>query len=203
MTRVSLPRALAGTLLALLPATSHAGPIPVPSVPAGIEVEGGHKPYLVGHAVGTQNYVCARSATSPSGVAWTLFGPQATLFTSNDRQITTHFLSPNPDENGTPRATWHHSDDSSTVWAARVEGSSDPEYVDPNAIPWLLLEIVGAEDGPNGGGRLSDTSYIQRVNTAGGKAPGTGCASADDLGATTLVPYETDYVFYKGSRRVL
>jgi len=201
-----LTRVLAGAVLTSfltsVPATSEAAGIPVPSVPAGLEVDGGYRPYLAGHARGTQNYVCSPSTSAPSGVAWTLFGPQATLFTSGNRQITTHYLSPNPDEDGTPRATWHHSDDSSTVWAARVDGSTDPAYVHPDAIPWLLLEVVGAEDGPNGGGRLSETRYIQRINTAGGKAPATGCASAEHLGATRLVPYETDYVFYRGSRRV-
>lgn len=201
MIRPSLTRALAGALLALLPATSEAGGIPIPDVPPGLEVGGGHKPYLVGHARGTQNYVCLPSASAPSGVAWTLFGPQATLFTSGDRQVTTHYLSPNPRQGGTPRATWHHSDDSSSVWAVRAEGSSDPSWVDPNAIPWLLLDVVGAESGPNGGRRLNETSHIQRINTVGGKAPATGCASAGDLGATALVPYEADYVFYKAPRR--
>jgi Protein of unknown function (DUF3455) len=38
------------------------------------------------------------------------------------------------------------------------------------------------------------TTFIQRVNTVGGKAPASGCPS---LGARTFVPYEADYVFYK------
>ena len=66
-----------------------------PSVPEEIQVPAGNVPYLVGHAVGTQNYICLPSA---SGFAWTFFGPQATLFKGNGGQIITHFLSPNPDE---------------------------------------------------------------------------------------------------------
>jgi len=199
MTRPSTSRALAAAVLALLPMTLHAHPTPVPDVPAGLEVQSGHKPFLVGHAVGTQNYVCLPSTMTESGVAWTLFGPQATLFDDRDRQIITHFFSPDP--NATARATWHHSDDSSTVWAARREQSSDPDYVDPDAIPWFLLEVKVTQDGPTGGDKLSETTFLQRISTVGGKAPATGCETTGNLGATRFVPYEADYVFYRPLRR--
>ncbi len=78
-----------------------------PPVPTDLEVPEGNKLFFVGHAFGTQNYICLPSATAPAGVAWTLVGPQANLFDRHDRQITTHFLSPNPDEAGLARATWH------------------------------------------------------------------------------------------------
>ena len=39
--------------------------------------------------------------------------------------------------------------------------------VDPNAIPWLRLHAVSTE----GPGIFADTTFIQRVNTTGGKAP--------------------------------
>lgn len=61
---------------------------------------------------GTQNYVCLPAG---SGFAWTLFTPQATLFNAADKEITTHFFGPNPDENGTVRAAWQHSRDTGTV----------------------------------------------------------------------------------------
>jgi len=78
-------------------------------------VPAGNEAFLVGHGVGTQNYVCLPSGT---GVAFMLFTPQATLFSDDDKQITTHFFSPNPFENNTNpavvaagmiRATWQHS----------------------------------------------------------------------------------------------
>ncbi len=193
--------ALAAAVVAMLPMAAHAFPIVPPPVPPILEVEAGQKPYLMTHAVGTQNYVCARSATDPNTIVWTLFGPQATLFADRGRQLMTHFLSPNPDEANVARATWQHSDDSSAVWAVRVEGSTDPEYVDPNAIPWLLLRVVGNEPGPSGGRKLTETAFIHRVNTVAGKAPGTGCSTVDDLGKTVLIPYETDYIFYRPVRR--
>jgi hypothetical protein len=35
------------------------------------------------------------------------------------------------------------------------------------------------------------------VNTSGGVAPSTGCASATDVGKKALVPYTADYFFYR------
>jgi hypothetical protein len=72
-------------------------------------------------------------------------GPQATLLHNDARQVMTHFLSANPDEAGTLRATWQHSVDTSAVWARLIVSSSDPGFIAPDAIPWLLLEVVGAE----------------------------------------------------------
>ena len=163
-----------------------------PAVPANLEVPDGTIPYLMAHAEGTQNYVCVPTS---SGYTWTFFGPQATLFGDGGQQVTTHFLSPNPAEGGTPRATWQHSGDTSTVWAAAIANSTDSSFVAPGAIPWLLLRVVGSEEGL--GGTLTATTYIQRVNTAGGIAPVTGCKSAKDTGKKALVPYTTDYVFYR------
>jgi len=100
-----------------------------------------------------QNYIClpCPHATTPaamcpdaSGFAFILFTPEATLFNDDEKQIITHFFSPNPDENGTIRVTWQHSRDTSTVWAMAIASSSDPTFVAPGAIPWLLLEVVGA-----------------------------------------------------------
>ena len=137
--------ALAVAFTVSLPQLSHAAPVTPPAVPANIQVPAGNKAFLQGYAVGTQNYICLPSG---SGFAWTFFGPQATLFKDNDKQILTHFLSPNPSESGTPRATWQDSKDTSAVWAAAIASSSDPAFVAPGAIPWLLLDVVGDQSGP-------------------------------------------------------
>jgi hypothetical protein len=176
----------------------------MPPVPLAIQVPAGNTPFLEGHALGTQNYVCLPSA---SGFSWTFFGPQATLFVTLgfghshiQQQITTHFLSPNPDESGTARPTWQSSLDTSAVWGRSVASSIDSNFVAPGAIPWLLLQVVGAEPGPTGGAFLMQTTFLQRLNTSGGMAPSTGCSQSTDVGATALVPYTADYVFYKASR---
>src|SRR5215213_8280787 len=180
--------ALALTLTAALPQTALAAQITPPAVPANIQVPVGNEPFLEGHAVGTQNYVCLPQG---AGFAFALFTPEATLFNDADKQKTTHFFAPNPFENGTIRATWQHSKDTSTVWAQVKPGnaSTDSAFVQPGAVAWLLLTRVGSQDGPTGGDTLTPTTFIHRVNTTGGVAPSTGCASAADVGRQAFVPY--------------
>jgi hypothetical protein len=201
--------ALAVTVVAAPRAAQAQNGIVVPPVPGTIDVNSvapGNRPYFVGHGVGTQNYVCLPTAT---GVAFQLFTPEATLFNDDGRQLTTHFFSPNrnpkpdqdPKELGAIRATWEDSRDTSIVWAkvrAQATFGSDPTFVDKNAVAWLLLEVVGAQDGPEGGDRLSGTTtFIQRLNTVGGLAPSTGCASPADIGTEAFMPYTADYFFYR------
>ena len=188
------------------PGPAYADDTTPPAVPDNIKVPAGNKLFLVGHAVGTQNYVCVPSGT---GVRFVLFTPEATLFDEEGEQLTTHYFSPNPEEPNTDpkvmsahtiRASWQDSKDASTVWGKVNTGnsSSDSNYVEPGAIPWLLVTIVGKQSGPTGD-RLSGTTFIQRLNTHGGAAPSTGCTSSADLGNTAFVPYTTDYYFYKSS----
>ena len=174
------------------------GSIEVPAVPSNLTVEAGNVPYLQTRAYGTQNYICL---PSDKGVAWKLFGPQASLYPGDSPfQIATHFLSPNPEEEGMPRATWQHSHDGSAVWAKAVQPSTDPNFVAPGAIPWLLLVKVGTAEGTAAGSLLAQTTFIHRINTAGGVAPATGCTIKSQIGATALVPYSTDYFFYRAEK---
>ena len=177
---------------------AHADRVTPPPVPHDIQVPTGNKAFRKGDAIGTQGYICLLSA---SGFTWTFFGPQATLFNEHDEQIITHFLSPNPVETGTPPlATWQDSEDTSKVWGrlARPDALVTP---DPTAIPWLLLQVVGAQDGPTGGDELSGTTYIQRLNTVGGLAPTTGCTASTDVGTRSLVAYTAEYFFYKAKHK--
>jgi hypothetical protein len=168
-----------------------------PEVPASIQVPAGNQPYFIGQAIGTQNYSCLPSMTSTTGHAWTLFTPQALVLNRGERQIATHFFSPNPAEGGTIRAAWQHSDDSSVVWGKGFPPSFDPAYVAPGAIAWLLIEVKGAQEGLHGGDFFTQTTFIHRVNTSGGLAPATGCATPQDIGKSVYVPYLADYVFYR------
>jgi len=187
---------LAGLSLAFLASTTYAQPAPPmtpPAVPADIQVPAGNQLVRSAHAEGTQDYVCLPSA---AGYGYSLFTPQATLFAASGRQVITHHFSPNPSEDGTIRASWQDSLDSSTIWGQAIRSSSDPAFVAPGAIGWVLLQQVGQQSGPTGGDSLSATTYIQRLNTAGGAAPSTGCSSEDDLGNQAFVPYTADYLFY-------
>ena len=188
--------ALAVAFVVSLPQPASADGVTPPPVPANLEVPAGSKLFLVGHAVGTQNYICLPSG---GGVRFILFTPQATLFDVNSgTQTMTHYFSPNPDESGTVRAAWQFKD-TSTVWGRVFDGdsSSDPNFVAPGAIPWLEVTAVGHQNGPAGGDKLAVTTVIQRLNTTGGVAPSTGCSSSTDIGRQAFVTYTADYFFYK------
>lgn len=181
-----------------LPCAAQAQGITPPPVPSNIKVDPPNEPFLIGHAVGTQNYEC-QPVDSLGRVDWVLFTPQATLFDDGDEQLITHFFSPNPFEDGFVRATWQDSRDTSTVWASAVASSVDANFVKAGAIAWVKLDVenTGAQAGPTGGETLSRTTFIQRVNTDGGAAPATGCERPTDVGKRKFVPYTADYIFYK------
>jgi len=203
--------ALAAVSMLALP-SARAEPVKPPSVPTSIQVLPPNKAFLVGHAVGTQDYSCLPAGVDAAGnpqFAWTLFTPRATLYTHDLKEITTHYFSPNPHEpspspftDGPVRATWQHSRDTSTVWGKVVPGdsSSDAAYVAPGAIPWLRITVAGAKGGPTRGDTLASTTFLQRVNTSGGLPPSTGCASSTDVGKQAFVPYTADYYFYRKAK---
>jgi hypothetical protein len=208
ITRRILPIACAAALAAVFTVSlpAYAGQLTPPTdVPHDLQVPEGNKLFLVGNALGTQNYVCVPSTKSATGVAYALFTPEATLFSTDDGgQIITHFFSPNPHEvnpsttvvapGGRIRATWVHSHDGSTVWAKlHTNGSAT---VNQDAIDWLLLDTAGVENGPTGGDILAKSTFVQRLHTTGGLAPLVGCGSPSELGNQAFIPYTADYLFY-------
>jgi uncharacterized protein DUF3455 len=111
-----------------------------------------------------------------SGSAWTLYGPDATLSSDagGNSIVGTHYVGP----------TWE------TNSGGKVVGSViDRCTADPNAVQWLSLAAVS--EGP---GVLSRVTFIQRVNTVGGKAPSTAGAV---VGEETRIPYSAEYFFYR------
>ena len=193
---VACMSALGTAFMIALPHVAHAQRLTPPSVPARLQPLEGNEVFLIGHAFGTQDYVCAASG---SGVAFVLTTPEAVLFDNPSRRVVNHFFSPNPVEGGTIRATWQSTRDSSVFWGSATETATsvtDPDFVAPDAIAWLLLSQAGVLDGVGGGKTLSVATSVQRVNTVGGLAPSIGCNSPDDIGDTAFVPYEADYVFF-------
>ena len=185
-----------------------------PETPPIITPPAGNSAFLVGHAVGTQGYICIPTSPGASTVSWTVKAsrPEATLFYTffgYNFQIITHFLSPdtNPNEdapNPLPfgNVTWQSSFDSSKVWAQVLHSNSIPAGSDPScpntgAIACLLLQSIGSQQGPTGGKFLTKTTFIQRLNTNGGSATADGCSTGDDVGNQNLVPYTADYYFFQ------
>jgi hypothetical protein len=189
------------------------GVLSSPATSDTITPQDGNSPFLAGHGVGTQGYVCLPSG---AGASWTVNNarPEATLFTSvfgAQFQIITHFLSPveNPNDVGPkpPRfgdATWQSSLDSSRVWAQKfsfVHAGTEASCPNAGAIDCLLLQTIGSAQGPTGGSTLTKTTFIQRLNTRGGSAPDTGCSVAADIGKQALVPYSADYIFFRADQQ--
>lgn len=182
--------------------------VAVPPTPIDITPPAGNTPFLVGHAQGSQGYICL--PTSDGGTSWTVnpARPEATLFTDifgQNFQIITHFASinANPKPGVTVplggNATWQSSLDTSKVWAAatgHIDAGTDPNSC-PNSgsIQCLLLQSVGNKKGPAGGRLLNNVTFIQRLNTSGGSAPTTACT----VGQTQLQGYTADYYFYRAS----
>jgi hypothetical protein len=125
---------------------AHAQTVTPPTTPTLITPPVRNTAFLVGHALGTQGYVCLPTGPGASTASWTVNNarPEATLFTKvfgQDVQIITHFLSPNekPKDPTMPvpfgNATWQSSFDSSRVWAAVLNGTMIAAGTDPKSCP--------------------------------------------------------------------
>ena len=188
-----------------------------PPTPTQIPPPVGSTAFLVGHALGTQGYICVPTAPGATTAVWNSNNarPEATLFTTffgKQIQIITHFLSHDDKPNGNApsplpfgNATWQSSFDSSKVWAKKVggiNGGDDPvSCPNSNSIQCLLLQSIGNEVGPTGGATLANVTYVQRLNTKGGLAPQDGCVDFNDFGKQALVPYSADYYFFHGPQQ--
>jgi hypothetical protein len=111
-----------------------------------------------------------------SGTAWTPAGVSAELYAdaAGNGQIGIHYTGP----------YWE------SLSGSRVKGTLvDRCPVGGNAIDWLSL--AGTPDvGP---GVYQHVTFIQRVNTTGGRAPATG----GSLNEVIEVPYTAEYYFYR------
>jgi uncharacterized protein DUF3455 len=146
-----------------------------PDVPGALQVSDTNKVSFHAYAVGVQIYVATPSPSDPTLLSWTFKAPEAVLFDSDGNVVGLHYAGP----------TWE-TESGSQVLGARVAGVT----VDTTAIPWLLLSAVSA----TGPGVLERTSYVQRVNTAGGLAPRTTPTYA---GQEARVPYTAEYYFFR------
>jgi hypothetical protein len=140
-----------------------------PEVPTQIVVPAGNKVHFHGFGVGFQIYTW-------NGTSWGTAVPEATLFNGEGGVVAIHFAGPSWESNS----------------GSKVVGALPPVAVtvDTNSIPWLRLQALTTE----GPGIFAETTYIQRVNTTGGKAPS---APGAFVGQVARVPYTADYFFYR------
>jgi hypothetical protein len=148
-----------------------APPLPSPT----LAVPDGNQLVFDFDAVGVQIYACQSIAT---GYAWVFQAPEARLY-RHGRVVGSHFAGP----------TWEYRDGSKVVGSKLAAFTANP-----SAIPELLLQAVSHE----GEGRMSNVTYIQRLETTGGVASTTGCDAAH-VGDTARVAYTATYYFYKAA----
>jgi hypothetical protein len=135
-----------------------------------LRVGAGHKVAFSAYAEGVQIWVW-------DGEHWNFQKPEAVLYSNaEDRDLVgIHYRGP----------TWESASGSFVVGLVLERATPNP-----NAIPWLKLGAVDS----GGPGIFDGVTYIQRVNTVGGLAPG---APGVFPGQEARVPYTADYFFYR------
>ena len=161
----------------LLAASAIAKAGTIPDVPETLKVPVTEVLSLETQAAGVQIYECKASKADPMRFEWVFKAPEAKLFNSAGKVIGRHYAGP----------TWESIDGSKVVGEIRVRENGP----DPDSIPWLLLNAKST----SGNGVFGHTQSIQRVQTAGGKAPAGGCDQAL-VGKEMRVPYKAIYYFY-------
>jgi hypothetical protein len=146
-----------------------------PEVPTAIQVPGTtNKVHFHVFAVGVQIYTW-------NGTSWVFQAPEAVLFADAgvNGEVGIHYGGP----------TWKTESGSKVVGAA-VANAPSPN---PDSVPQLLVRAVSTE----GPGILERTTYIQRVNTIGGKAPSN---DGTAIGEEARVPYTAEYYFFRSTQ---
>jgi Protein of unknown function (DUF3455) len=145
-----------------------------PQAPDAIKVPAGHAYRMTLVGAGDLTYECRATAT---GAAWTFAGPNATLTNAAGTVVGKYYGGP----------TWEANDGSKVVGKQLATAPATR----PGAIPLQLVEITSGM----GTGAMAGTTYIQRLDTTGGVAPGSACDTGR-VGAKETVQYRADYAFY-------
>jgi len=152
------------------------------------------------YASGKRTYICHSS----SGLRyWDLVGIETyfindvvKLYFVPAYQVVYHYLEDTPVSGG--NLTWSaitKSDQSYVVGKsiAQSEDAADPV----RKLPWELVQSTSNQEG----GKLSNITYIVRVNTyAGIEPPANQCGVQYVSGKTLDVSYTADYWFYSGGK---
>jgi hypothetical protein len=148
-----------------------------PTAPGPVRVPADQELLRQLHATGVQVYQCQPSKNDAAKWEWTFKQPEARLSTSMGKNIGRHYGGP----------TWEANDGSKVI--GEVIGRSESPKA--NSIPLLLLRAKAT----SGNGIFTGVKYIQRLNTAGGNAPGVACRN-EQAGQELRASYTADYLFY-------
>lgn len=151
-----------------------------PQTPDNLKVLAGQTLKLKGSAKGVQIYECKVKTDDTKKFEWTLKAPEADLFDAQNQKIIKHYGGP----------TWEALDGSKVVGLVKAKADAP----NSSAIPWVLLQAKSNE----GNGSLSKVTYIQRLETVGGKAPSLPC-NQSRANNEARVNYTADYFFYSSN----
>jgi hypothetical protein len=126
-------------------------------------------------ATGVQIYECRAATAGASDPEWVFVAPEATLTDAQGAAVGRHYAGP----------TWEAKDGSKIVGVVKAKADA------PGSIPWLLLTTHSTGQP----GLFAKVVSVQRVATAGGAMPTTGCGTAT-VGQVARVPYTAQYTQY-------
>jgi len=133
------------------------------------------------YAIGVQKYKAREKAgTYPLTYEWVFVAPQADLYDATNTKVGTHGAGP----------FWQLSA-ADSIFAQQFSPPKTASSPDAGSIDWLLLM---PKTGTTPTGIFSEVDYIQRIATAGGKAPAEPPTSATQ---TIEVKYKAVYRFTK------
>ena len=184
MQRKTLSTALAAaaftSILAACATTQMAPMYDQAALPDAVKVPAGNKVAMETVGVGEITYECRDKKDAAGQYEWVFVGPDAALNDRSGKKMGKYFG---------PPATWE-SMDGSKITGAQVAVAP----AGAGNIPSQLVKTNPAA----GAGAMTGVTYIQRVATKGGTAPGMTC-DAGGKGKKEIVKYQADYIFYKAS----
>ena len=184
MQRKTLSTALAAaaftSILAACATTQMAPMYDQAALPDAVKVPAGNKVAMETVGVGEITYECRDKKDAAGQYEWVFVGPDAALNDRSGKKMGKYFG---------PPATWE-SMDGSKITGAQVA-------VAPAGAGNIPSQLVKANPAA-GAGVMTGVTYIQRVATKGGTAPGMTC-DAGGKGKKEIVKYQADYIFYKAS----
>ena len=146
------------------------------ALPEPVRVPAGQKMMMVATGVGDITYECREKAAAAGQYEWAFVAPVATLYSADKRNVGKYYAGP----------AWEASDGSKVTGKQLAVSPAAP-----GNIPMQLVKT----DPAMGSGAMTGVTYIQRLNTKGGVAPGAACDAASK-GRRQQVAYEADYAFY-------
>jgi uncharacterized protein DUF3455 len=128
------------------------------------------------YAIGVQKYKAEEiTGSNPIAYQWVFVAPQADLYDSTNTKVGTHSAGP----------TWQLSL-ADSMFGQNFSPPRTTPSPDTDSIDWLLLML---QAGKTPTGIFANVSYVQRIDTHGGKPPSTPPVKADqtiDVGYTAI-----------------